>query len=125
MKRSLRNIGLFCIMLFYGFTVSYYSIEVISSKIAFADEQQANDKSYFSFISSNLFCNTIHPKSLVYGSNDVPTTFYKKHNNNFLSGSNNAAFICVNSFAKYQNQSETIEIQFRKTDIVFPFHDFL
>ena len=74
--------------------------------------------------SSNLFCHTEQSESSISNYNNFHRTTLKNNFNQFSSGSIASEQLPLRSFSIYNFYSKNLPIQFKKTDIIFPFHYF-
>ena len=75
-------------------------------------------------IPSDLFCRTVQSESLITLYNNIPRPTLKNYINQFTSCTITSEQLLFNSFSQYGFYSKNLIIPFKKTDIIFPFHNF-
>ncbi len=125
MKSLLKFTFLFCTLALYGLVVNHYNSSSFSSNEVFLKSNADNTETYFSLVSSNLFCHTNQNESFTDGPNHfLPQHSLKNYLNNFSKIIYAKELILENKFVKYDFYSRNIILRLQHSDIIYPFHYF-
>lgn len=109
-------------------TVIYcFSIDTVTNTIAHyavADHLNTSQEKIISEFSSKLFCHTTQSESSLNNLNNLPAPTFKNPSIEFGGVSIAAEQLFNSEFAQYTSCSGKILINYRKSDIIFPFHYF-
>lgn len=126
MKMFAQRFGFVSIVILYLFTVYNYNKSIVhaavtaqsnSTDVYIVDSDGQNYPFLFTF-------NQPQSSNLVEGFNNIPTPVRKSHTLNSFERSNPLEYINFIAFSKFIFYSSKTVIQFQKTDIPFPFHQF-
>ena len=121
MKNSNRILGVIILCAIYFFAISAISHSSVSS--SYEDYQPTEQKQHHAKISNGIFYHDSQLESSVKGFDDFPPQNLK----NFFNGSfvtKSIERVLEVQFTQYRCFSINFLIQYRKSDIIFPFHYF-
>jgi hypothetical protein len=124
MKRSAKITSLLHLVVLYCFIASLWSGSVLTSATDFSSDHPVSEKSYFSFVPSDLVCTSTQHQSFARILHQLPVTSLKNQLNIFLACTKCAELTHVNSCSRYISYATNKITWFRPVDIIFPFHNF-
>jgi len=108
-------------------TIYCFAIVVVIKSVTFSDFQgnsNTTQEQYFSEFSTKLFSHTLQSESSVNNTNNLPTPNFKNPFNGIWAITKTTERLFETAYSQYTNISKNFLIQYRKTDIIFPFHYF-
>jgi hypothetical protein len=118
-KSKARIVGLLTIAIFYCLT--------LFSKNSTALPHQYNDSNtdnYFSVATTSLYCTTNPTESSLKHQNNLRIPVSYNDDNNHLAPNRATDDATFQAFTQYTFLSHNLLIRFRKSDHLFPFHNF-
>ncbi len=122
MKNSVRIIGVTILTAIYCFAVTAVANPPIISD--YENQQTTEQEQYLTVISNSLFCHTSQSENSVNSFNNFPLPNFKNLFDKHCSITKSIEQLFESEFAQYDNFSINFLIQYRKSDIIFPFHYF-
>lgn len=104
-----------------------FAIGVVTKSVAHSNFQSnsfASQELYFSDFSTKLFCHTSQSESSVNNNINQPVPSFKNSFKGLLALAKTKELLFESVFSQYNNISRNFLIQYRKSDIIFPFHYF-
>ncbi|MBN2892969.1 MAG: hypothetical protein JXL97_13965 [Bacteroidales bacterium] len=122
MKNKIRILSAVVLTAIYCFAVGAVKESLTHSD--FQNNSTTSQEQYFSDFSTKLFCHTSQTESSVSNINNLPAPNFKNSINELWTIAKTTEHLFETAFSQYTNISRNFLIQYRKTDIIFPFHYF-
>lgn len=123
MKNKHQIIKVLLLITIYCFG-SYLSTDALSYFKKENILQNNNQTEYLSTKSKVLFVHTQQYESSVYNLTEYSLPDFESSNNLFWLNSNSNQLLVDSKFKQYKNHLKTLLIRQRKSDLIFPFHNF-
>ncbi|WP_223267226.1 hypothetical protein [Polaribacter sp. IC073] len=115
------KILLFVVIYCFGI---FASVKTLPTAIAQTTVQNKKQKEYTTTVSNVLYTHVQESENLLSDFTAYETSDFKTFSNNFEPFVCSNEFIFRTKFKQYQNYFKNLLIRNRKTDLIFPFHNF-
>ncbi|MDD4575966.1 MAG: hypothetical protein PHI36_06020 [Bacteroidales bacterium] len=122
MKNKIKNTSIVLLIAIYCFAMGIATKSAIHSD--FKNPPRAEQETFFSTISTNLFCHTSQSENSINNINDFPSPRYTDSYNSIWAVNKTTEHFLDIAFLQYDFFSKNLLIRFQKNNIIFPFHCF-
>ncbi len=124
MNRVVKAIALSFILFIYSIALSYFGLNSYAADSVQSDNQACHIYDSFSNTAYFFLNQQSEDENSVERTNTVPTPVRKSHHNNAYASTKPIESEQIRTFNRLDSYQSHIAIQFKETDIVFPFHFF-